>query len=68
MATLSLRRRLEELEVRAGATTSLAIGRQCPSCNAHVALDDAGPCQAHRPLREAPRTIVVIFRSPHAAP
>lgn len=63
-----LAKRIEALEQMMGATDSLAIGRQCPSCNAHVALDDAGPCQAHRLLREAQQTIVVTFRSPHAAP
>lgn len=63
-----LKRRLEALEQAMGATDGLAIGRVCPGCQAHVALDDAGPCQAHRLLRAATQTLLVTFQSPHAAP
>ena len=59
-----LARRLDALEQMMGATDSLAIGRQCPSCNAHVALDDSGPCASHRPLLAAEQTIVVTFVAP----
>lgn len=59
-----LAKRIEVLEQTMGGMATLAIGRQCPSCNAHVALDDTGPCASHRPLRAAEQTIVVTFVAP----
>ena len=63
MATM-LARRLDALEEMMGGADSLAIGRQCPICNAAVELTDVGPCQEHRPLREALRTLLVSFVAP----
>ena len=59
-----LAKRIEVLEQTMGGMATLAIGRQCQSCNAHVALDDSGPCASHRPLRSAEQTIVVTFVAP----
>lgn len=64
MASLALLKRLEAIEAAMGAGISLAIGRVCPVCQAHVALDDSGPCASHRPLRSAEQTIVVTFVAP----
>lgn len=67
MATL-LAKRIDALEAAMGGADSLAIGRQCPICNAAVELADVGPCQEHRPLREALQTLLVTFHRPHAEP
>ena len=63
MATL-LAKRIDALEQMMGATDSLAIGRVCPDCQAHVVLDDAGPCASHRPLRSAEQVLLVSFVAP----
>ncbi|MBK8638615.1 MAG: hypothetical protein IPN92_10120 [Chromatiaceae bacterium] len=61
-----LHRRLDALEASMGAGVSLAIGKTCLLCGAHVALDDAAPCPDHRPLREATQTLIVTFVAPDA--
>ena len=63
MATL-LAKRIDALEQMMGATDSLAIGRQCRTCGAAVELTDVGPCQEHRPLREAEQVLLVPFVAP----
>jgi hypothetical protein len=67
MATL-LAKRIEALEAAMGGVDSLAIGRVCPDCQAHVVLDDAGPCASHRPLREAQQVLLVTFVDPTPKP
>ena len=67
MATL-LARRLDALEAAMGGAASLAIGRQCRTCGAAVELTDVGPCQEHRPLREAEQSLLVLFVAPAAKP
>jgi hypothetical protein len=63
-----LAKRLDALEAAMGGADSLAIGRQCRTCGAAVELTDVGPCQAHRPLREAEKVLLVTFHTPHAEP
>lgn len=67
MATL-LAKRIDALEAAMGGADSLAIGRQCLICNAAVELADVGPCQEHRPLREALQTLLVSFVAPTPKP
>lgn len=65
MASL-LAKRLDALDAVLGTgTVGLAIGRACPICGAHVALDDSGPCPDHQPLREAEQKLLVIFVAPN---
>ena len=59
-----LAKRIEALEAQMGGADSLAIGRQCPACGAAVELADVGPCQEHRPLREAQHVLLVSFVAP----
>lgn len=59
-----LAKRIEVLEQTMGGMATLAIGRQCRTCGAAVELTDVGPCQEHRPLREAEQVLLVSFVAP----
>ena len=59
-----LAKRIEVLEQTMGGVATLAIGRVCRTCGAAVDLMDVGPCQEHRPLREAEQVLLVSFVAP----
>ena len=64
MASISLMKRLTDLEARLGAGAALAVGMTCPTCGTPRPWTDTGTCPHHGPLPEADLLLLVTFVSP----
>ena len=64
MASISLMKRLTDLEARLGAGSALAVALACPQCGAPRPFQDTAPCLQHGPMPEAELTLLVTFVAP----